>query len=81
MFGRVRGSRELDAARLRNVASLSESSSWEFIMSMLSAPAREQPDRGREPRERERETGVERAERQGSSKRKEREGRITSLWI
>lgn len=72
MFGRVRGSRELDAARLRNVASLSESSSWEFIMSMLSAPAREQPDRGREPRERE--TGQASGER-------EREGRITTLWI
>lgn len=41
-------------------------------MSMLSAPAREQPDRGREPRERE--TGRASGER-------EREGRITTLWI
>lgn len=29
----------------------SGSSSWEFIMSALSAAARERPDRGRRPRE------------------------------
>lgn len=52
VWGESGGSRVLDQARLKNVASLRRSSSWEFIMSVLSAPAREQPDRGRQPRER-----------------------------
>lgn len=55
VWGESGGSRVLHRARLENVASLRRSSSWEFIMSVLSAPAREQPDRGRQPRERERE--------------------------